>query len=151
MRIAYVTTDEVNPDLAQRWAETCGCTIVPLSPADPLPDGQFDGAIYDLDYLLPPFRQLVLRHLLRGPQHCPAAVHSYNLRQRQARALRNRGVIAKRRLERTLLLRLQREVHRARAAAQAERLVTLPTPKAELRDHSGAKSSIAYLGDCWGQ
>ena len=33
VRIAYVTTDEVNATLARRWAHTCSCELTPLLPA----------------------------------------------------------------------------------------------------------------------
>jgi hypothetical protein len=128
MRIAYLTTDEVNPDLAGRWADTCGCEVIPLSPSDPLPDGDFDAAIFDLDFLLPPLRQKVLAILLSDPLHFPVAVHSYNLRRRQANALRARGVLVRRRLERRILMRLRREVRRFRAEERHKYPVTHASP-----------------------
>jgi len=131
MRIAYRTTDEVNPDLARRWAQMCGCQVIPLSPHDPLPNGDFDAVIYDLDHLLPPLRQQVLTTLLSGPLHGPVAVHSYNLRQRQADALRARGVMVRRRLEREIFARLRREVSRIRAEARQARMATLAASRPE--------------------
>jgi hypothetical protein len=119
MRIAYLSTDEVNLDLARRWAKTCRCEVIALSPRDPLPDGGCEAAIYDLDFLPPTLRQQVLTNLFRGPQHCPVAVHSYNLDDQQVRDLRARGVFVRRRLERAILELLRREVRRIRADAGA--------------------------------
>jgi hypothetical protein len=147
MRIAYLTTDEVNPDLARRWAQTCGCEVIPLSPRDPLPDGEFDAAIYDLDYLLPPLREQVLTSLLSRPLHCPAAVHSFNLRKRQATALRTRGVLVRRRLERGILMRLRREVCRVRAEMREARMVTLAASRPETGQQSTRHPSLAGLGE----
>src|SRR5262245_54809815 len=108
MRIAYLTTDEVNPDLAQRWARTCGCEVIPLTPRDPIPDGEFDAVIYDLDYLPQPIRQQVMTMLLNGPRTSPAAVHSYNLRRWQTQALRALGIVVGRKLERGILVKILR-------------------------------------------
>jgi hypothetical protein len=141
MRIAYLTMDEVNPDLAGRWADTCGCEVIPLSPSDPLPDGNFDAAIFDLDYLLPPLRQKVLAILLSDPLHCPVAVHSYNLRQRQANALRARGVLVRRRLECGILMRLRREVRRVQGEERQKHLVTLAMSQCPETDQQSPPST----------
>lgn len=114
MRIAYLTVDEVNSDLARRWATEFQCEIVPLSPCDPLPNGEYDATIYDLDYLAPSLIQRVLTNLLTGSLPSPAVVHSYNLHPRQANGLQARGVFVRRRLERGVLALLRREVRRLR-------------------------------------
>src|SRR5260221_14507981 len=77
MHIAYVTTDEVNSDLARRWGRTCACQITVRSPRDPLPNGAYDAAIYDLDYLLSPLHEEVLTKLLSTSQPHTVAVHGY--------------------------------------------------------------------------
>jgi len=117
MRIAYLSTDEVNLDLARRWASTCGCEVVPLTPRDPRPNGEYDAAIYDLDFLPPMLRQRVLTDLSRGSWHGPVAVHSYNLGAQQVRDLHVRGVHVRRRLEREVLVLLRRDVQRVREHA----------------------------------
>jgi hypothetical protein len=117
MRIAYLSTDEVNADLARRWASTCSCEVIPLWPRDPLPNGDYDAEIYDLDFLPPTLRQQVLTNLLSGPLHCPVAVHSYGLSEQHASDLRARGVFVWSRLERVILVLLRRAVHRIRAEA----------------------------------
>jgi hypothetical protein len=73
--IAYLTTDEVNQDLATQMANDCGAALVVLTPKDPLPDGQFDAAIYDLDYAPAALRDEILERLTSGPNPFPIAVH----------------------------------------------------------------------------
>ena len=126
MRIAYVTSDEVNLDWAQRWASTCGCEVIAMSPSDS-PNGDCDATIYDLDFLLPTYGDEVLSVLLSRPLPCPAAVHSYNLRRHQASKLRARGLVVRRRLERELFISLRREVSRIRAKERRSRMAT-PAP-----------------------
>ncbi len=38
MHVAYLTTDEVNRDLALRLAEKCSISLDPLLPRDPPPE-----------------------------------------------------------------------------------------------------------------
>ena len=124
VRIAYVTTDEVNATLARRWAHTCSCELTPLLPRDLPQKGEFDAAVFDLDHLPAEFRQRVLKNLLEGPLLNPTMVHSYNLDQRQANALRARGVFVRCRLEGGLLVKLQREVCVIEAKGRALRSLT---------------------------
>ena len=98
MRIAYLTMDEVNADLARRWADIINADVFPLGPRDPLPNGNYDAAIYDVDMLPECLRNKVLTMLISGPILCPSAMHSYNVRKRDVQALRARGVIVQRRL-----------------------------------------------------
>ena len=49
MRIAYVSTDEVDQALAARIAAECGAVVCNLLPHDPPPDGLFDAVLYNLD------------------------------------------------------------------------------------------------------
>jgi hypothetical protein len=49
MRIAYLSTDEVNVHLAEAMAAGCGLTLCPLAPKDPPPDEEFDALLYDWD------------------------------------------------------------------------------------------------------
>jgi len=124
--IAYLTTDEVNQDLAARMADECGAALVILSPRDPLPDGQFDAAIYDLDYVPPALRDEILAKLLCGPRLFPVAVHSYNLIDGQIEALFQKNVSVYCRLDRGVFLNL----------ALAWRLSRLPAGQRSLRPES---------------
>jgi len=105
MHIAYLTADEVNLDLARRWAQECGCQLSLVLPRDALPDsdGEFDAVVYDLDCPHPALRERVLTNLLTGDHHSRVAVHTYNLGQAQAQELRARGVLVERRLERMII------------------------------------------------
>jgi hypothetical protein len=104
--IAYLTTDEVNEDLATRMTHDCGVGLVVLSPKDPSPDSQFDAVIYDLDYVPPSLRDELLAKLMCGPSSFPVAVHSYNLTDDQIKSLLQTGVSVYRRLEPALFLNL---------------------------------------------
>ena len=110
MRIAYLTTDEVNQELALRWAAGQEAQLEVIWPRDEPPDGRFDAVIYDLDCLPPPLRQQLLTDLAGGGALWPAAVHSYALEGEQIKALLGRGVIVRRRLKATLFRRLSAAV-----------------------------------------
>jgi hypothetical protein len=97
--IAYLSTDEVNQDLALQMAAACDIRVELLSPRDPPPDGEFDALVYDLDYWPLPQRQEVLAELLTGQAPHPVAVHTYNLDADQIDALRAKGMAVHRRLE----------------------------------------------------
>lgn len=105
-RLAYQTTDGLNEATADLLTGQCGGQMVPLLFRDPSPDGQFDAVLYDLDYLPSERRDEVLAQLLAGPLHCPTGVHSFNLEDEQADALRRNGVVIARRLDLHLIRRL---------------------------------------------
>jgi hypothetical protein len=105
-RLAYQTTDGLNEATADVLAGHWGGEMLPLLLRDPPPDGQFDAVLYDLDYLPPERRQEILAQLLAGPTHVPTGVHSFNLDEDQAEALRRQGVVVSRRLDRDLIRRL---------------------------------------------
>ena len=118
MRIAYLSTDEVNVHQAEAMAAASGLTLCPLAPKDPPPDEQFDALIYDWDSW--PARQQpeVIAELLAGGLPRAVAVHGYNLEDGQAEALRRHTVAVYRRLEPRVfhfLLRAVRTVHAAKA------------------------------------
>jgi hypothetical protein len=147
MRIAYVTTDEVNTDLARRWGRTCRCKVDIVFPRDPLPNGQYEAVIYDLDYLLSPLREQVLKNLQVGPPPCRiAAVHSYHLRQRQANHLRARGVLVRRRLERGIFARLRRELARMLAAERQAKMVEVAGERREAEQQPSATVRQGSVG-----
>jgi hypothetical protein len=55
--IAYLTTDEVNLDLADRLATECGAILYPLSFRDGPPNGAFEAVLCDWDSLPPLWRK----------------------------------------------------------------------------------------------
>jgi hypothetical protein len=116
MRIAYLTTDEVNLHLAEGMAAACGLTLCPLAPKNPRPDGEFDAVLYDWDYWPAQERREVLDELLAGRRPHAVAVHGYNLEDGQAQALRRHTVGVYRRLHSRVFRFLRRAVLTARAA-----------------------------------
>jgi len=110
MLFAYLSLDEVNQDLAQRLVAAVGGTLDVLSFRDAAPNGQFDAVVYDLDSLPVDRRHAIVANLQAGPVSGPVAVHSYNLRGRQARALRGQGVLVSKRLRPALFAVLTQRV-----------------------------------------
>jgi hypothetical protein len=104
MVIAYWTTDPVNEHAAREIADRLGASLDPCGPRDELRALRHDGAIFDLDSWPADRREEMLYGLLFGGPSCPAAVHSYNLNEDEARALRRRGVAVSRHLDRDLFL-----------------------------------------------
>src|SRR5262249_5428919 len=117
MRIAYLTTDEVNQDLALQLAAECGVTVHPRSPRDAAPDGEFDALLYDWDYWPADRQQEILTGLLNGAATVPVGLHSYRLEEDQVQALRRSEVAVFHRLEPDLLLTLIRLVNQSQTAA----------------------------------
>jgi hypothetical protein len=99
MRIAYLTTDEVNEQLALQMATECGITLCPLAPKDAPPDGEYDAVLYDWDYLPVEEQREVMAELLSGLLPHAVALHSYNLEDYQVEALRGNNVAVYRRLQ----------------------------------------------------
>jgi hypothetical protein len=117
--IAYLTTDEVNLDLADRLATECGATLYPLSFQDGPPSGAFEAVLYDWDYLSPPWRQQLLAELLSRPAPCPVALHGYTLEEEHGEALRRHGVAVFRRLEPEVFRNLRRAAGQTRVTSSA--------------------------------
>jgi hypothetical protein len=92
MIVAYVTTDEVNQAFAMQLAAECRVTLCPLAPQEAAQTAAFDAVVYDWDYLPLQRQQEILAELLSGPALYPVAVHSYNLDEDQAAALRKHEV-----------------------------------------------------------
>jgi hypothetical protein len=116
MRIAYLTTDEVNLHLAEEMAASCGLTLCPLAPKDPPPNEEFDAVLYDWDSW--PARQQPepLAELLASRLPRAVAMHSYNLADGQAKALRQHAVAVYRRLRPRVFRYLRRAARAVRAA-----------------------------------
>jgi hypothetical protein len=99
MKIAYLSTDDVNQNLAENLAAKYGASGDCLSPRDPPLNGQYDAVVYDLDSWPPLLGREVLEGLLSCPARYPVAVHSYNLEPEQVEKLSGNGVVVARRLE----------------------------------------------------
>ena len=99
MLIAYVTTDEVNEQLALQMAEESGETLCPLAPCDGPPDEDFDAVVYDWDYLPAQLQQTILAELLDGKAPWPAALQSYHIDHGCVKALRRQNIAVYRTLQ----------------------------------------------------
>jgi hypothetical protein len=113
MHFGYVTTDDLNLDLATRLAEDCEIELYSLSPQEAVPQESLDAMLYDWDYVPPDLRREVLSRLVTRQFPYPVALHSYNLDAKQVRALRRHGVIVYPRLNATVFRLLQYQVRQA--------------------------------------
>ena len=116
MRIAYLTTDEVNEHLVEGLAAAYGLTLCPLAPKDPPPDEWFDAVLCDWDSWPVERRQELLAQLPAGRRPPVVAVHGYNLGDGQAKALRRHGIAIHRRLRPRVFRFLRREIRAVRAS-----------------------------------
>jgi hypothetical protein len=103
MRIAYVTTDEMNYVLASRMARPFDADVLCFHPDQPLWADQVDAVIYDLDRVAATDRSSLLAELLSGRLECPVAVHGYVLAEEDALALSLGGVAVAQRLHLDLI------------------------------------------------
>src|SRR5438132_5561140 len=117
MRIAYLTTDLVNENLATQMSARCGAAVYPFSPADVPPDGDYDAVICDWDFLPRPQRKQIVCQLIRNHRN-HVVVHSYNLNAKQVRALRRRRVAVYRRLKPSIFAALTQPERRNRFEIQ---------------------------------
>jgi hypothetical protein len=111
MRIAYLSTDEVNVHLAGAMAAACGLTLCPLAPKDPPPE-EFDALLCDGDSWPVGQQPEELAELHAGA----VAVHGYHLEGGQAESLCRHGVAVYRRLQPKVFRFLRRAVHSVHAA-----------------------------------
>jgi hypothetical protein len=106
MRFAYLTFDEVNENLAQKFAKTHGVDLDPHFRSDTIAGPEYDAVLCDLDSLPPDEREANLTAVLTYSLSRAVAVHSYNLEAHQRRLLRRRNVIVARRLRAKVFGRL---------------------------------------------
>jgi hypothetical protein len=119
MRFAYWSIDEVNQNLAERFASRTGVQLDVRSFQDAAATGVFDAMLYNLDFFPPDRRKALLANLETKPPSEPVAVHSYRLSKRQAAALWRNGAIVARRLGLALFARLRAAVARTDAEPRA--------------------------------
>jgi uncharacterized RDD family membrane protein YckC len=124
MRIAYLTTDDVNHDLARRTANDNGAILEVLAQGGPSPADTYDAVLVDWDYLPGDGRLAILAALVAGRWRCPVAVHGYHLEAQVQDTLSRKGVVIHRRLESFWLARWLRRVQR-RAGGKAPAAVDL--------------------------
>jgi hypothetical protein len=124
MRIAYITTEEVNQNLAAGMAGKCGAYVCARLPLVPLPDGQFDAVLYDLDDLQKHKRGEFVALILSSPSNLPRAIHGYAITDEQAKALRHHGVAVVQRLRASLIRSLCKAAQPSRENVPADDAVT---------------------------
>jgi hypothetical protein len=110
MRITYLTTDELNGELAAQAGKACGADLAVALPRRNRAPDPSAATLYDLDHLGAENSRAVLEDLLSGRSPAPAAVHSYNLQDEEVAALHTRGVVVARRIEPELIQHLCRVV-----------------------------------------
>src|SRR6516164_5004088 len=142
MRVAYLTTDEVNRHLAEGMAAACGVTLCPLEPRDHPPGGEFDALLYDWDHWPAARRREALAELLGGSLPHAVAVHGYNLGDDRAEALPQHTVAVYRRLQPRVFRFLRRAVRVVRAARALGRS---PQAEAQPADAPGPPAEKAAL------
>jgi hypothetical protein len=99
MRVAYLTTDEVNEAEARQIADKLGITLCPLAPRDGPPGNEYDAVLYDWDSWPADRRQEALAEICAGPLPHAVAVHGYNLDDDAAERLRQHTIAVYRRLQ----------------------------------------------------
>jgi hypothetical protein len=103
MRIAHMTTDEVNRATAAQMAGECGAFICALAPKDSPPDDQFLAVLYDLDDMHKQQQVELVAQIVSSPSTRPRAVHGYDITDEEASALRRHGVAVSKRLRAGLI------------------------------------------------
>ena len=85
MRIAHVTTDEVDQELAVQAASPIGATMTPLGPEEDMSTHfLFDAVLYDLDRVPPDRREAILDGIRSETTNRPMAVYGYCLTEEAA-------------------------------------------------------------------
>jgi hypothetical protein len=102
--IVLRTNDEVNADLARQWCDEHGLILQVTDQRDGLFPPEASATVIDLDHLglTPSERAHLVERLCHALSHCPVAVASYNLEPPVRAALRDRGVLVYRRIDRQL-------------------------------------------------
>jgi hypothetical protein len=114
MRIAYVSTDEVNQDLAARIAAKFGMGDCKWLPKDRNPHDLCDAVLDNLDDVPRAERPALIEGFRYAEPDRPTAVHGYDITDEQARTLSRNGVATARRLHSDLLCVLFIEARRHR-------------------------------------
>jgi len=124
MRIAHITTDEVNQALAVQAAGPLGAIVTPLGPEAISTHVLFDAVLYDLDRVPPDRRQALVDEIRSETTALPMAVYGYCLSEEQAGKLRFHGVAVAQRLHSALIRTLANAVRRYLAAVPPDDAMT---------------------------
>jgi hypothetical protein len=117
MRIAYLTTDEANQDLALELAQRHDIMLCIVEPRDSAPVAGFDGVLCDWDYWPAEAKVPLLQGWLGQASVPPLGLHSYQMDGEQAEALRRRGIAVHRVLEPGVFTALRQAILAGRVAA----------------------------------
>ena len=115
MRIAYMTTDEVNLIVAVKIARRLGASVSMLGTGGSVSTARFDAVLHDLDAVPRDQRSAFLERIGLGPPARPTAVHGYGITEEQAEALRRHGIAVGQRLHTGLIRGLVEAARRSRA------------------------------------
>jgi hypothetical protein len=114
MRIAYLTTDEVNLILAMKLARRLDASVSMVGTGSRVSTDRFDAVLHDLDAVPRDQRSAFLERVGLGPPARPTAVHGYGITEEQAEALRRHGIAVAHRIDSSLIRGLIEEARRSR-------------------------------------
>ena len=124
MRIAYVSTDEVNQDLATRIAAKFGVGVCKRLPKDRKPDDLCDAVLYNLDDVPSAERSALIEGFRCAKPDRPTAVHGYGITDEQAKLLGRNGIAVAPRLRSGLLRSLCQAARPGRATVPPDDALT---------------------------
>jgi hypothetical protein len=124
MRIAHITTDEVNQDIAVQVAKRLDASVTMLGCDDTATLVLFDSLLYDLDRIAPDRRDALLDEIRSETTTLPVAVYGYCLSEEQAGKLRFHGVAVGQQLHRALIRTLVNAVRQNLAAVPPDDAMT---------------------------
>jgi hypothetical protein len=110
MRIAHLTTDELNQALAVRFGRSLGVELICLDPEELPANARYDAVLCDLDRVPPNRRQALLDEIHSESTASPMAIYGYCLSEDQARKLRFHGVAVAQSLNAALVRTLVKAV-----------------------------------------
>jgi hypothetical protein len=120
MRIAYMTTDEVNLIVAVKIARRLGASVSMLGTGGLVSTDRFDAVLHDLDAVPRDQRSAFLEWIGLGPPARPTAVHGYGITEEQAEALRRHGIAVAQRIHTGLIRELLKNARRTRATLPSD-------------------------------
>jgi hypothetical protein len=121
MKFAYISTDEVNQNLAVQIADEYHIAVCPVSYVDARQHDRFDALLYDWDSLSWLRRnEICVASLASGL--CPVGVHGFSFDNERAETLHQDGIAVFRRLDANVFRTLRCFVKRTCTASRARRL-----------------------------
>ena len=106
MRLASLTLDEVNQNLAQAFADEHGVSLDVQARPEGIRDGNYDAVLFDPESFPPNEHPANLKAVLDCHPNRPIAIHGYGFSADQMHDLRQRGALVARRLDAEIFARL---------------------------------------------